>query len=97
MNRKRLSPQFNDNLTDRRTSRRGFIRQLVIGKEPEAVRQTLVCLFLRGGADTLNLVVPYRDDRYYQLRPTISIPPPTGNAEAKDAAIRLDDHYGFHP
>jgi uncharacterized protein (DUF1501 family) len=63
----------------------------------DAGERTLVCVFLRGGADTLNLIAPYGDDRYYKLRPTISIPPPNGNNEAKDAAIRLDDYYAFHP
>ena len=82
------------------TTRRGFLRQVTIGHEsalPNAGERTLVCIFLRGGADTLNLIVPYGDDRYYKLRPTISIPPPNGNHEAKDAAIRLDDYYAFHP
>ncbi|MGH9842523.1 MAG: DUF1501 domain-containing protein [Blastocatellia bacterium] len=77
------------------TTRRGLIRQIVIGNQTET--QTLVCVFLRGGADTLNLIVPYGDDRYYKLRPTIAIPAPAGNAEATDAAIRLDDYYAFHP
>jgi uncharacterized protein (DUF1501 family) len=63
----------------------------------ESAERTLVCVFLRGGADTLNLIAPCGDDRYYKLRPTISIPPPNGNDEAKDAAIRLDDFYAFHP
>ena len=59
--------------------------------------RTLVCVFLRGGADTLNLIVPYGDDRYYRLRPTIAIPAPNGNDEATGAALRIDEHYGFHP
>lgn len=90
------------------SSRRGFLRQMMIGHESATSgntasanagtgEQTLVCVFLRGGADTLNLIVPYGDDRYYKLRPTISIPPPTKNEEARDAAIRLDDYYAFHP
>ncbi|MEP7336903.1 MAG: DUF1501 domain-containing protein [Acidobacteriota bacterium] len=85
------------------SSRRGFLRQMMIGHDSVAGsaagagEQTLVCVFLRGGADTLNLVVPYGDDRYYKLRPTISIPPPPANEDAKDAAIRLDDFYAFHP
>src|SRR5215813_15485559 len=82
------------------TSRRGFLRQMVIVHESvvdAAGEQALVCVFLRGGADTLNLVVPYGDDRYYQLRPTIAISPPTGEAESKNAALRLDHYYGFHP
>jgi len=81
-------------------SRRGFLRQMVIGHESTMIpagEQTLVCVFLRGGADTLNLVVPYGDDRYYKLRPSISIPPPPVNEETKDAAVKLDDFYAFHP
>jgi uncharacterized protein (DUF1501 family) len=81
-------------------TRRGFLRQMMIGHESvvnAAGQQTLVCVFLRGGADTLNLVVPYGDDRYYKLRPTISIAPPVSSENVKDAAIRLDDFYAFHP
>src|SRR5262249_46749811 len=82
------------------STRRGSLRQVTIGHEvglAGAGERTVVCVFLRGGADTLNLIAPYGDDRYYKLRPTISIPPPNGNDEAKDAAIRLDDFYAFHP
>ena len=32
---------------------------------------TLVVVFLRGGADGLNMVVPHGDDRYYAARPSI--------------------------
>jgi len=84
----------------RATTRRDFLRQAPIAHEsalPGAGERTLVCVFLRGGADTLNLIVPYGDDRYYKFRPTISIPPPNGDGEAKDAALRLDDFYAFHP
>ena len=55
---------------------------------------TLVCVFLRGGADTLNVWVPYADDAYYRQRPNIAIPRP-GNA--REAAIKLTDSYGLHP
>jgi uncharacterized protein (DUF1501 family) len=82
------------------TTRRGFLRQMAIGHQsalPDAGERTLVCVFLRGGADTLNLIAPYGDDRYYKLRPTVSIPPPRSDSGANDAAIRLDDFYAFHP
>ncbi len=59
--------------------------------------KVLVCIFLRGGADTLNIVVPYGDRDYYANRPTISIPEPPRGEEKPDAAIRLDDFYAFHP
>ena len=80
------------------TSRRGFIRQLFIGEQtvaPAAAEQTLVCIFLRGAADTLNMVIPYGDDEYYKLRPTLSITAPS--ASSTEAAVRLDEFYAFHP
>lgn len=55
---------------------------------------TLVCVFLRGGADTLNLWVPYADDRYYRQRPTLAIRQP---GEGTGRAIRLTEHYALHP
>ncbi len=82
------------------STRRGSITQTVVGDKStvtDAGGQTLVCVFLRGGADTLNLIVPYGDDRYYRLRPTIAIPPPSTNQEDPGKAIRLDDFYALHP
>ncbi len=82
------------------TARRGFIRQLFFGSGsviPDAGARTLVCVFLRGGADTLNLVVPYGDDQYYALRPSLAIPRPSVSSESADRAVRLDDFYGLHP
>lgn len=74
-------------------SRRRFLNRLVLGADP--VPRVLVCVFLRGGADTLNMFVPHGDDQYYNLRPTLSIPPPRSGGA--DASIRLDDFYAFHP
>jgi uncharacterized protein (DUF1501 family) len=42
---------------------------------------TLVTIFLRGGADMLNTFVPFGDDVYHKLRPTISLRP---DAKGKD-------------
>ena len=83
-----------------RPSRRGFIRQLLLANEtvvPAAGERTLVCVFLRGAADTLNMVVPYGDDQYYRSRPTLAIPAPAANQKNDMAALRLDDLYAFHP
>ncbi|HEU4388176.1 MAG TPA: hypothetical protein VFV34_10285, partial [Blastocatellia bacterium] len=74
------------------TTRRAFIRKLALGRDPvlpDGGTHTLVCVFLRGGEDTLNILVPYGDDQYFRIRPTISIPPPAGFEERKDAAIRI--------
>lgn len=50
---------------------------------------TLIHVFLRGGADTMNIVVPFADDHYYNARPTLGI--------KTSALTKLDDRYGFHP
>ncbi len=80
-----------------KVSRRGFLKRLALVTDSECRTQahTLVCVFLRGGADTLNMFIPYADDNYYSVRPTLSIARP-GSAGRK-AALRLNDHYALHP
>jgi uncharacterized protein (DUF1501 family) len=81
-------------------TRRALLSQLLFAAPPAVEnpgRHTLVCVFLRGGADTMNLVVPYADDGYYRGRPTISIKPPQNGSDDAARALRLDDHYAFHP
>jgi len=59
---------------------------------------TLVVVFLRGAADVLNMVVPYGEDAYYQLRPTLGIARPDDSRSKKeDRAVDLDGFFGFHP
>lgn len=79
-------------------TRRAFIRQLLLGSAPavpNAGERTLVCVFLRGGADTLNMVIPYGDDDYYKLRPNLGIAKP--GSTTPGASLKLDDFYSFHP
>ena len=58
-------------------------------------RKTLIAIFQRGAVDGLNMIVPYSEGAYYDLRPGIAIPKPqTGNAES---AIKLDGFFGLHP
>ncbi|MHC4492555.1 MAG: DUF1501 domain-containing protein, partial [Planctomycetota bacterium] len=54
----------------------------------------LVVIFLRGGADGLNMVVPYGDAHYARLRPGIGVAPP-GPDEGR--AVDLDGYFGLHP
>lgn len=49
----------------------------------------LVYIFLRGGADGLNMIVPHGDADYYAARPQIAIP----EADVLD----LDGLFGLHP
>ena len=51
----------------------------------------------RGGADTLNMIVPHGDDDYYRQRPRLGVPAPARAPEGPDRAIDLDGFYGFHP
>ena len=55
--------------------------------------KTLVVIFLRGGIDGLNLVVPYGDEHYAKLRQGIRIPKPGEENGAAD----LDGFFGLHP
>lgn len=57
--------------------------------------KVLICLFQRGAADALNVVVPHGERRYYQLRPTIAVPRPS--LATQSAAIDLDGFFGLHP
>ncbi|MFN4292885.1 MAG: DUF1501 domain-containing protein [Thermoflexales bacterium] len=68
---------------------------------PPNNRDLLVLVFVRGGLDGLNLVVPFntsdKDRRQYYnvLRPTLHIPPPNSSETRK--AIDLDGRFGLHP
>jgi len=52
-------------------------------------RGTLIVLYLRGGADPLNTLIPYGDELYAKVRPTIAVP--------STEVIRASDYFGFHP
>jgi Uncharacterized protein conserved in bacteria len=55
--------------------------------------KTLVVIFLRGGMDGLNFIVPYGDPAYAGLRKNLRIAPP-GQPEG---ALDLDGFFGLHP
>jgi uncharacterized protein (DUF1501 family) len=59
----------------------------------DAGTQVLVQVFLRGGADGLNQVVPFGDPDYYDLRGDIALPRP-GQA---GGVVSLDGFFGLHP
>src|SRR5690349_2893890 len=54
----------------------------------------LLVVFLRGGYDAANLLVPISSDFYYEVRPNIAVPRP---GTAPNAALRLDGDWGLHP
>ncbi len=58
-----------------------------------AAHDILICVFQRGGADGLNVVVPYAESAYHDARPTLGIADPGGTG----GAIDLDGFFGLHP
>lgn len=73
-------------------------RRLAEAAEPaRAGGGTLVVLFLRGGADGLNLLVPHGDPAYYAARPSVAIPAPVPGQAVAGAALDLDGFFGLHP
>ena len=55
--------------------------------------KTLVLIYLRGGCDGLNLLVPFGDPDYRRLRPGIGIASPG----RPNGAVDLDGTFGLHP
>lgn len=56
---------------------------------PDKDATILVLVQLAGGNDGLNTVIPFGDDRYYKLRPTLGIP--------RRDSLELNDQIGLHP
>ena len=75
-----------------------FLRRTAFGLQlPETAKgKVLICLFQRGAADALNVLVPHGEKAYYQLRPGIAIPQPLAGQGAR-AALDLDGFFGLHP
>jgi uncharacterized protein (DUF1501 family) len=59
-------------------------------------RKILIAIFQRGAADGLNMVVPFGEKAYYELRPSIGIPSPTGS-NGPQPAMDLDGRFGLNP
>lgn len=56
-------------------------------------KKILITIFQRGAVDGLNMVVPYGESEYYNLRPNIAVPKPN----SVDGAVNLDGFFGLHP
>ena len=88
-------------------TRRSFLRTSAIGlglvgaphwllrmaAQAKSGRKVLVAIFQRGAADGLNVVVPFFEPRYYQVRPSIAIPQPG----RPNGGIDLDGRFALHP
>jgi uncharacterized protein (DUF1501 family) len=56
-------------------------------------KKILITIFQRGAVDGLNMVVPFGDSDYYNLRNNIAIAKPGKT----DGAVNLDGYFGLHP
>jgi uncharacterized protein (DUF1501 family) len=66
-----------------------FLVRTIMAQSAATPGKRLVIVFQRGAADGLNIVVPYREQNYYAMRPSIAIPP--------QQALDLDGFFGLHP
>ncbi|MEJ7623548.1 MAG: DUF1501 domain-containing protein [Pyrinomonadaceae bacterium] len=73
----------------------GFLHQFAnaAASETYGKKKVLVTIFQRGAVDGLNMIVPYGDSEYYNLRRSIAIKKPSENGGAVD----LDGYFGLHP
>jgi uncharacterized protein (DUF1501 family) len=66
-----------------------FLKAMEQGNLVPPGNKVLVVVQLSGGNDGLNTVIPYRNDIYYKMRPTLGI--------KKEQALALNDELGIHP
>lgn len=58
-----------------------------------ALGDTLVVLFLKGGADGLSLIAPVAEPKYYDRRPGIAVPQPGQT----NGGLNLNGFFAMHP
>src|SRR6266404_5266056 len=71
-----------------------WLSRSVYAGETQRRKKILVAIFQRGAVDGLNMVVPFGEQRYYELRPSLAIPKPDGTPQS---VVDLDGFFGLHP
>lgn len=66
-----------------------FLVRSILAETATSPHHRIVIVFQRGAADGLNIVVPYRENNYYALRPSIAI--------SQNQVVDLDGFFGLHP
>lgn len=74
-----------------------WLPKVVLAESFAGSRDVILSIFQRGGADGLNLVVPFGDASYYSGRSTIAIPRPDATVAANQKVTNLDGFFGFAP
>jgi len=71
-----------------------FLARTAFAAGPARRSKRLIAIFQRGAVDGLSVVVPYGENDYYRVRPTIAIARPTTQ---DNAALDLDGFFGLNP
>src|SRR6478672_9035431 len=77
---------------------RGVVSQVFAA--PGAADAKFLLVFLRGGYDAANVVIPIGSDFYYESRPTIAIPKPDAANPLSAVPLASADRastWGLHP
>jgi uncharacterized protein (DUF1501 family) len=70
-----------------------LVRASTLAVQGSNRRKIVVAIFQRGAADGLNIVVPYFEKHYYDMRPTLAVPAPG----KENGGIDLDGRFALHP
>ena len=65
-----------------------FLLKSVLAKQ-KAVQRLLVLVELKGGNDGLNMLVPFTEPKYFQLRPKLAV--------KRDRVLQVSETLGFNP
>jgi uncharacterized protein (DUF1501 family) len=80
-----------------------FLTRALAQSNTSGRRKILIAIFQRGAMDGLNAVIPYAEQDYYNLRPSLAVPRPNGDQNGQGAqpnqspAIDLDGFFALHP
>jgi len=66
-----------------------WAQSAIAASNPNPYKRLLILVELRGANDGLNTFIPYADDSYAALRPSIGI--------KRDQVLQLDERFGLHP
>ncbi len=71
-------------------------RMALADDKRQAGKKVFICVFQRGAADGLSMVVPHGDADYYNHRQEIALARPA-RAAGSEGALDLDGFFGLHP
>jgi uncharacterized protein (DUF1501 family) len=75
-----------------------FLTRALAQSKESGRRKVLIAIFQRGAMDGLNVVIPYGEQEYYNLRPSLAVPRPGAATQGgQGAAIDLDGFFALHP